>query len=49
MTNDGWRSKACRRVVLLARDGTINVERHYLSEPYGVQLLPCVVEGLKCH
>jgi D-glycero-D-manno-heptose 1,7-bisphosphate phosphatase len=35
------------RVVLLDRDGTINVERHYLSEPDDVALLPGVADGLR--
>lgn len=43
----GARAAAGRRVVLLDRDGTLNVERHYLSEPDGVELLPGVVEGLQ--
>jgi D-glycero-D-manno-heptose 1,7-bisphosphate phosphatase len=36
-----------RRFVLLDRDGTLNVERHYLSHPDEVQLLPGAIEGLK--
>ena len=36
-----------RRFVLLDRDGTIIVERHYLSKPEQVELLPGAVEGLK--
>lgn len=35
-----------RRFVLLDRDGTLNVERHYLSDPDRLVLLPGVVEGL---
>ena len=34
------------RYVVLDRDGTINVERHYLSDPDQVQLLPGAVSGL---
>lgn len=36
-----------RRFVLLDRDGTINVERQYLSHPKQVELLPGAVEGLR--
>lgn len=36
-----------RRYVLLDRDGTLNVERVYLSDPVDVELLPGVLEGLK--
>jgi D-glycero-D-manno-heptose 1,7-bisphosphate phosphatase len=36
-----------RRFVLLDRDGTLNVERHYLSRPEEVELLPGVAEGLR--
>lgn len=36
-----------RRFVLLDRDGTLNVERHYLSDPSQVQLLSGVGEGLR--
>lgn len=36
-----------RRFVLLDRDGTIIVERHYLSDPFQVELLPGVAWGLK--
>lgn len=35
------------KVVALDRDGTIIVERHYLSSPEQVQLLPGAAEGLK--
>ena len=35
-----------KRYVLLDRDGTLIVNRHYLSDPDGVELLPGVVEGL---
>lgn len=31
---------------LLDRDGTINVDRHYLADPDGVTLLPGALEGL---
>lgn len=34
-------------VVLLDRDGTIIVDKNYLSEPAGVELLPGAVAGLK--
>lgn len=36
-----------KRVVLLDRDGTINVEREYLSDPAGVALLPNAAAGLR--
>ena len=36
-----------RRLVLLDRDGTIIVERHYLSNPFQVELIPGVAEGLR--
>lgn len=35
-----------RPFIILDRDGTLNVERHYLSDPDGVELLPGVPEGL---
>ncbi len=35
-----------RRYVVLDRDGTIIVERHYLSDPGQVELLPGVAAGL---
>jgi len=35
-----------RRFVILDRDGTLIVERNYLSSPDGVQLLPEVLTGL---
>jgi D-glycero-D-manno-heptose 1,7-bisphosphate phosphatase len=40
------RSPRARRFVLLDRDGTIIVERHYLADPNGVELLEGAVEGL---
>ena len=36
-----------RRYVILDRDGTIIVERHYLSYPNGVELLTGAAEGLR--
>ena len=36
-----------RRFVVLDRDGTINVERHYIREPSQIQLLPRAAEGLR--
>lgn len=36
-----------RRFVLIDRDGTINEERHYLSLPEQLALLPGVAAGLK--
>ncbi|MFN0056344.1 MAG: D-glycero-alpha-D-manno-heptose-1,7-bisphosphate 7-phosphatase [Planctomycetales bacterium] len=40
-------STAPRRFVLLDRDGTINVERHYLSQPGQLSLLPGAAAGLR--
>lgn len=34
-------------VILLDRDGTIIVERHYLADPGGVELLPHAAAGLR--
>tara|TARA_R110000868_G_scaffold2384_6_gene17704 strand:- start:13353 stop:13868 length:516 start_codon:yes stop_codon:yes gene_type:complete len=34
-------------LVLLDRDGTINIDRHYLSDPDGLEFLPGAVEGLQ--
>jgi len=36
-----------RRFVLLDRDGTLNVERHYLADPGRLELLPGVPEALR--
>ena len=36
-----------RRFVLLDRDGTLIVDRHYLADPEGVELLPGVGTGLR--
>jgi D-glycero-D-manno-heptose 1,7-bisphosphate phosphatase len=36
-----------RRFVLLDRDGTLIAERHYLSRPEQVELLPGAIEGLR--
>jgi histidinol-phosphate phosphatase family protein len=38
---------ATRPFILLDRDGTLIEERHYLSDPGGVALIPGVVEGLR--
>jgi phosphoheptose isomerase len=38
---------ATRPVVVLDRDGTLNVEVHYLSQPDQVELLPGVADGLR--
>lgn len=35
------------KFVLLDRDGTIIYDKHYLSDPDGVELLPGAVEGLR--
>ncbi|HEY7491841.1 MAG TPA: HAD family hydrolase, partial [Candidatus Tectomicrobia bacterium] len=36
-----------RRCAIVDRDGTIIVERHYLSDPRGVALLPGAASGLR--
>lgn len=36
-----------KRYVLLDRDGTIIEDKHYLSDPEGVELLPGAAKGLK--
>ena len=36
-----------RRYVVLDRDGTIIVERHYLSDPRQVELVPGAITGLR--
>ena len=36
-----------RRFVALDRDGTLIVERNYLSDPQQVELIPGVAEGLQ--
>jgi D-glycero-D-manno-heptose 1,7-bisphosphate phosphatase len=36
-----------KRFVLIDRDGTINVEKHYLSDPAELELIPGVAEGLR--
>ena len=36
-----------KRFVILDRDGTINVEEHYLSDPEKVKLLPQAAAGLR--
>jgi D-glycero-D-manno-heptose 1,7-bisphosphate phosphatase len=36
-----------RRFVVLDRDGTINVERHYLSDPNQIDLIPGAAGGLR--
>jgi D-glycero-D-manno-heptose 1,7-bisphosphate phosphatase len=43
----GRRGGAARPAVFLDRDGTLMVERGYLSDPEGVELLPGVPEGLR--
>ena len=36
------------RYLLLDRDGTLIEERHYLSDPDQVELIPGVIDGLRC-
>jgi D-glycero-D-manno-heptose 1,7-bisphosphate phosphatase len=38
---------ATRRYVVLDRDGTLNVEHNYLSDPAQLELLPGVIDGLR--
>ena len=45
-TSDGSRLFSCRRFILLDRDGTIIVDKEYLSNPDGVELLPGAAAGL---
>jgi histidinol phosphatase-like enzyme len=40
-------SHGLRKAAFLDRDGTINVERNYLSDPAEVALLPGAVAGLR--
>ena len=40
-------SKASDRVVILDRDGTIVIDRGYLSEPDGLEFLPGAAAGLR--
>jgi histidinol-phosphate phosphatase family protein len=35
------------RIIFLDRDGTVNVERHYLDDPDGVELYPGVAGGIR--
>jgi histidinol-phosphate phosphatase family protein len=41
------RQRAPGGLLVVDRDGTLIDERHYLSDPAGVQLLPGVVDGLR--
>lgn len=41
------RAKRYRQFVLLDRDGVLIVERHYLSTPDQVEILPGVIQGLE--
>ncbi|MFN7805586.1 MAG: D-glycero-alpha-D-manno-heptose-1,7-bisphosphate 7-phosphatase [Planctomycetaceae bacterium] len=43
----GTHSRPGRRLVLLDRDGTLNVERNYLAEASGLELLPGVIPALR--
>jgi D-glycero-D-manno-heptose 1,7-bisphosphate phosphatase len=38
---------AADEVILLDRDGTIVVDRHYLDDPSGLEFLPAAAEGLR--
>lgn len=40
-------SASDRRFVLIDRDGTLNVERHYLSDPDQLELIPGVAAALR--
>lgn len=35
------------KLIILDRDGTINIDKHYLSDPDELELLPGAVEGLQ--
>ncbi|MFN8855288.1 MAG: D-glycero-alpha-D-manno-heptose-1,7-bisphosphate 7-phosphatase [Planctomycetaceae bacterium] len=39
--------RSTRRLVLLDRDGTLNIERHYLADPDQLELLPGVIPALR--
>ena len=39
--------RAPRKVALLDRDGTIIVDKHYLSDPAGIEFAPGALEGLR--
>jgi D-glycero-D-manno-heptose 1,7-bisphosphate phosphatase len=39
--------KGTRIAVFVDRDGTICFDRHYLSDPDGLELIPTVAEGIK--
>jgi len=39
--------KGARIAVFVDRDGTICFDRHYLSDPNGLELIPTVAEGIK--
>lgn len=43
----GARTGSPRRAAFLDRDGTIMVEREYLSDPEGVELVPGTVEAIR--
>jgi D-glycero-D-manno-heptose 1,7-bisphosphate phosphatase len=36
-----------KKVVILDRDGTIVIDRHYLSDPAGLEFLPGAADGLR--
>ena len=36
-----------RRFVILDRDGTINVDRHFLADPAGFELIGGAAEGIR--
>ena len=39
--------KGARIAVFVDRDGTICFDKHYLSDPNGLELIPTVAEGIK--
>ncbi len=47
MSNFTPETRESLNAVILDRDGTIIVDRHYLSEPEGVELIPGAGEGLR--
>jgi D-glycero-D-manno-heptose 1,7-bisphosphate phosphatase len=41
-----WKKSAITKAAILDRDGTLIVEKNYLHDPDGVEILPGVIEGL---
>ncbi len=45
--NSLWSAALGKRFLLVDRDGTLIVEKHYLCDPEGVEIFPGVAEALK--